>query len=212
MNSKETQTNQSDDYKSLLVLDEISRNETLTQRDLSKKLGVALGLVNSYIKNLAAKGFITIATIPRKRYKYYLTTQGFTEKTRLTYRHLQNFTNLYRVARNDFQLLFDMVKKNPETQRIVFCGVDEVSEIAYISLKEAGLELSGIIDDASAGQKFFGLDVAPVSAIKNMDADLVIITAFKGSSELKTALLNAGCAIEKIRDIHGAGWLRAIEK
>ncbi|MBI5809657.1 MAG: winged helix-turn-helix transcriptional regulator [Deltaproteobacteria bacterium] len=85
-------------YRSLLLLDEISRNHETTQRDLSKKLGVALGLVNSYIKNLASKGYITVSTIPKQRYKYYLTPSGFVEKTRLTYQHLQNFTNLYRVA------------------------------------------------------------------------------------------------------------------
>ncbi len=43
-----------DGYRSFLVLDEISRNNDLTQRALSNKLGFALGLINSYIKNLAS--------------------------------------------------------------------------------------------------------------------------------------------------------------
>ena len=85
-----------DTYKSLRLLDEISKGEPMSQRDLSKKLNVALGLVNSYIKNLVSKGYVTIKTIPSKRYAYYLTPKGFAEKTRLTYHHLQNFTNLYR--------------------------------------------------------------------------------------------------------------------
>lgn len=66
-----------DSYKSLLMLDEISKGEPLSQRDLSKKLNIALGLVNSYIKNLVSKGYITINAIPSKRFAYYLTPKGF---------------------------------------------------------------------------------------------------------------------------------------
>ena len=65
MNNKDEQL---DDYRSLQLLDEISKNHELTQRDLSRKLGVALGLINSYLKNLVSKGYITVSTIPRKRY------------------------------------------------------------------------------------------------------------------------------------------------
>ena len=49
-----------DSYKSLLLLDEISKGENLSQRGLSRRLNIALGLVNSYIKNLISKGYITI--------------------------------------------------------------------------------------------------------------------------------------------------------
>src|SRR3972149_6247037 len=127
MNNK---NHQADDYRSFLLLDEISKNDEITQRDLSKRLGIALGLINSYIKNLASKGYITVATIPKKRYKYYLTPQGFIEKTRMTYHHLQNFTNLYKVARQDFQRLFHNLHKD-NAKKVVFCGSDEVAEIAY---------------------------------------------------------------------------------
>ena len=72
-------------FRSLQILDELSNNDSLTQRDLSSRLGIALGLVNSYIKNLIAKGYITVKAIPTKRYAYYLTPKGFAEKTRLTY-------------------------------------------------------------------------------------------------------------------------------
>ena len=104
--NNERSTNQ-DSYKSLQLLDEISRGDCpLSQRDLSKKLNIALGLVNSYLKNLVSKGYITIKNIPAKRYTYYLTPKGFSEKTRLTYQLLQDYTNIYREARRDFHTLF----------------------------------------------------------------------------------------------------------
>jgi len=200
----------SDDYRSLLLLDEISKNNDLTQRDMSKKIGVALGLVNSYLKNLVSKGYITVAAIPRKRYSYYLTPNGLAEKTRLTYQHLQNFTSLYRVARRDFNALFSSMR-NSEIKKVAFCGLDEVTEIAYLSLKETGLELAGVVDDIGAGRRFFGMTVLPMDGIKNLNYDAVIITSFQGGAVLKHGLLGFGVPEKKIRGIHTEGWLTRIE-
>ncbi|MBE9531563.1 MAG: winged helix-turn-helix transcriptional regulator, partial [Proteobacteria bacterium] len=183
--------NHQDDYRSLLLMEEISRNDNLTQRDLSKQLNVALGVINSYIKNLASRGCITISTIPKKRYKYYLTPKGFREKTRLTYEHMRNFTNLYRVARKDFSSLFTELDESG-IRKVAFCGVDEVTEIAYLSLKEAGLELAGVIDEAQVEKKFFGLDVQLIGDIIESDYDLIIITSFKRGDELTRSLTKAG--------------------
>lgn len=199
-----------DDYRSFLLLDEISKNNELTQRDLSKKLGVALGLINSYIKNLASKGYITIAAIPKKRYRYYLTPSGFAEKTRLTYRHLQNFTNLYRVARRDFKVLFTKLAAT-EKKRVVFCGVDEVTEIAYLSLVETDLVLTGIVDGECPGKKFFGHEVRTAGELTSMDYDVIVITSFQGGERLKKELAETGVKGELVCDISGEGWLKRLE-
>lgn len=86
-------------HKTLQILNALSDNIAVTQRDLSSGLGIALGLVNSYIKNLIRKGYITVKSIPPRRYAYYLTPKGFSEKTRLTYHLLQDYTRIYRQAR-----------------------------------------------------------------------------------------------------------------
>lgn len=207
MNNKDEQL---DDYRSLQLLDEISRNNKLTQRDLSRRLGVALGLINSYLKNLVSKGYVTVSTIPRKRYAYYLTPHGFSEKTRLTYQHLQNFTSLYRVARRDFRNLFDKLR-GMGPMRIAFCGIDEVTEIAYLSLKESGLELSAIFEAGSSGGDFFGHEILGFDDIKRLDPDMIVITSFKGDDEIKGALMARGVDEARICSIGSGGWLRKIE-
>jgi len=189
--------NKIDDYRSFLLLDEISRNNKVTQRDLSRRLGVALGLINSYIKNLTSKGYVTIATIPRNRYKYYLTPNGFIEKTRLTYHHLQNFTNLYRSARQDFQRLFQNLQKE-NIKKVVFCGADEVTEIAYITLQEFEIELAGVVDTGAKEQSFLGRSIRPLEHLKHLDYDRVVVTSFIKEDELYAELLKAGIPSEKI--------------
>jgi len=189
-----------DSYKSLLLLDEISKGEALSQRDLSKKLNIALGLVNSYIKNLVSKGYITIKAIPAKRYAYYLTPKGFTEKTRLTYHHLQNFTNLYKEARRDFKELFSRLSQEGATS-VVFVGADEAAEIAYLSLQELDIAFEGIVDSEHAGKDFFRYTIMPFERVKEINADFVIISSFLKRDEVFKKLREAGIPPEKIKSI-----------
>lgn len=185
-----------DSYKSLLLLDEISKGNALTQRDLSDRLGIALGLINSYLKNLISKGFITVTAIPRKRYVYYLTPKGFAEKTRLTYHHLQNFTNLYKVARKDFKTIFHKLEKDG-IKRVIFCGVDEVAEIAYLSLREVSIKLIAIMDDEKSGERFFEYKVSPMNIINRFPKEPIIITKFRGE-EIYKRLVDMGINKERI--------------
>lgn len=205
MNSKKS--TDEGDYRSLLILDEISKNEELTQLELSKRLDIAVGLVNSYIKNLANKGYIAVSAIPKRRYLYYLTPKGFVAQSRLTYQHLQNFTSLYRVARRDFGAFFQSVKNDSELNRIAFCGVDEITEIAYLSLYEVGLELKAVIDDKRAGKDFFGHTIIPLEAVTAECFDMVVITSFKDGHELAARLVGVGLKEEIIYDISRGGWL-----
>ncbi len=200
MNIERPNPAEMDHYRSLQILDELSGNDSLTQRDLSSRLGIALGLVNSYIKNLVAKGFITIKTIPPKRYAYYLTPKGFTEKTRLTYHLLQDYTRIYREARTNFNKLFhDLEKKG--VQKIIFAGADEVAEIAYITLQETGLKLVGILDNERVGDSFFNLIIKPIKNVTDMSHDVIIVSSYLKRNTIYKELTNAKVNRKKIKII-----------
>lgn len=190
-----------DSYKSLLLLDEISKGESLSQRDLSKRLNIALGLVNSYLKNLVSKGYVTISQIPAKRYAYYLTPTGFAEKTRLTYHLLQDYTSIYRNARRDFRKLFDDLRKQGVGE-VSFAGVDEVTEIAYLSLQEADIKLQGVYDDDRRGKVFFKAAVAPFHDLTNTDGNIIILTTYLKRATIYKKLLDQGIAQERIFSIY----------
>jgi DNA-binding MarR family transcriptional regulator len=200
MNTTRSTAPGTEHYRSLQILDELAGNDSLTQRDLSSRLGIALGLVNSYIKNLVKKGFITVKTIPSKRYAYYLTPKGFTEKTRLTYDLLHDYTRVYREARNTLKQLFHDMQKNG-MKRVVFAGIDEVTDIAYITLQETTLELVAVADTEEAGKSFIGMEVHPFSAIKGMAYDAIVVTAYVKKHLVYQELLNNGVSKRDIRSI-----------
>jgi predicted transcriptional regulator len=186
-----------DTYRSYLLMEEIAGEEPLTQRDLSRRLDIALGLVNSYLKNLVAKGYVRIKAFPRNRYAYILTPQGIAEKSRLAYQHLSYFTNLYRIARQDYALLFHALA-GAGVRRVAFCGVDEVAEIAYLSLRERGIELAAVMDDERAGEPFFDTIIGTLEKGIETGADRIVITSFKRGEALRGKLHGLGVKSEKI--------------
>lgn len=198
MNVDRTSPPGTEHYRSLQILDELSNNDSLTQRDLSSRLGIALGLVNSYIKNLIAKGYITVKTIPSKRYAYYLTPKGFAEKTKLTYDLLQDYTRIYREARKNLKTLFQEMQ-DQGVKRIVFAGADETGEIAYITLQETRIELVGVVDLDRDGKDFFGRPVKNLDAVKDMQFDIILVSSYLKRNELYNQLINLGVNKDVIR-------------
>jgi len=183
-------------YRSLLLMSEIVGEEPISQREISQRLGIAVGLVNSYLKHLVAKGYVRVKNFPRNRYAYLLTPQGLAEKSRLAYQHLSYFTGLYTAARQDYLVLFRRLSAEG-VREVVFCGVDEVAEIAYLSLMETSIKLAEVVDDISSGI-FFGKTVMP---IKHVSGKPVVITSLKRRDHLKEQLLLRGFAQENIFEI-----------
>jgi len=167
--------------RDLQILTAIGEGHPLTQRDLAQRLGVALGLTNLYLKRLARKGFIKVVQFPRKpaarkRLRYLVTPTGIAEKTRLTYEHMAYSLSLYRRAR---QTLRESLALLPEVgmKRIALCGTGEAAELAYLALKEFGLEPVGVFARESGGS-FLGFPVRPLAALAKEDVDGIVVATF----------------------------------
>ena len=198
MNKSKNHYLEPESYKALQILDELSRNDTITQRDLSQRLGIALGLTNSYIKNLVAKGYITVKSIPPKRYAYFLTPKGFAEKTRLTYDLLQDYTRIYRQTRTNLKKLFRGMSDSG-IKKVVFAGADEVTEIAYLTLKETDIELAGVIDTDKVGQRFLGMNVKTIRDIDELSYDCIVVASYLKKEEIFRYLLSEGIPEKNIK-------------
>src|SRR5271169_2302033 len=89
------------------LLSTVEREGRVSQRQLSAQLGVALGLVNAYVKRCVKKGLIKVRNVPSRRYMYYLTPRGFSEKARLTAEFLAYSFASFREARMQCSALMD---------------------------------------------------------------------------------------------------------
>jgi len=199
MNSKEEKI---DEIVALQLLEEIEQNNNVSQRNLSNKLGIALGLVNTYIKLLVKKGYIRIANFPKSRYTYLLTPEGMAEKSRLVYKHLSYFNNLFKTVRKDTLNLFQQLESKG-VKKVAFLGVDDVAEIAYISLQETKIALIDVYDDTGIGKNFFKFKIKSLEDLKNFYGDRIILTTLKKAEALLTKAEKEGIDLSKIEKIIG---------
>ena len=90
-------------------------------------------LVMSSISDLGVirKGLIKMRHVPINRYAYYLTPQGFAEKSRLTAQYLAISFDFFRLARSQCSVLFAECETRGWT-RIALCGGGELAEIAML--------------------------------------------------------------------------------
>src|SRR6267142_1362184 len=70
------------------LLASVEHDGERSQRHIAAELGIALGLVNAYLKRCVKKGLVKVHDVPARRYAYYLTPRGFAEKSRLTVHYL----------------------------------------------------------------------------------------------------------------------------
>jgi DNA-binding MarR family transcriptional regulator len=138
------------------VLTSIEQNSAITQRKLASDLGIALGLANSYLRRCARKGLVKISQVPLNRYAYYLTPQGFAEKSRLTAEYLSVSFDFFRHARRDCAALLSYYSA-AGWRRVALYGAGDLAEIAVLSAGETAIEVVAVIDTAEVGRRCAGL-------------------------------------------------------
>jgi DNA-binding MarR family transcriptional regulator len=187
--------------RELEILNAVQEEELLTQRVLARRLGVALGLTNLYLRRLIHNGYIKVAEFPRKpaarkRLRYVLTAQGIAEKTRLTFEHAAHSLNLYRRAR---ATLRDSLARLASSglKRIALYGTGDATELAYLTLRELELEPIGIFD-AVGGSRFLGVTVRGARDLLAEDFDGLVLATFEQPDAEIEALVRLGLPREKL--------------
>lgn len=140
------------------LLESVERDSAQSQRRLAAELGVAVGLVNVYVKRCIKKGLLKMAEAPARRYAYYLTPHGFAEKARLTLEYLSYSFDLFRRAKADCSSVFHTARSRGFDQ-VVLSGVSDLAEIAAICALEDKIEVLGIVDARSNLTTFAKLPV-----------------------------------------------------
>ncbi len=182
-----------EDLRNLQLLEEISKDSSASQRKLSERIGVALGVTNACLKKMAKKGHIKIKGINHKRISYFLTPEGFTEKTRLTYHFLEYTIHYYANLKKNLSSKLASISGNG-VKKVVYYGAGEVMEVAFVTLYENNLELLGIIDDdeTKQGGKMFGFVIKGPEGIKELKPDAIIITSIRYKDRIAEKISNDG--------------------
>ncbi|MFA6012011.1 MAG: winged helix-turn-helix transcriptional regulator [Desulfobacteraceae bacterium] len=179
------------DVKTLQILEAIADNDGVSQRSLAQKLNVSLGLVNSFVKHLTAKGYFRAKALPKDRVRYILTPEGVAEKTRLAYDYIKYSFDLYKKS---YGIIHDMLKNlaSEGVETVVLYGVSVISEMIFQEVSKLGIEIAVVIDDANKGKIFHGKTAIGLDEVEDVKFDKIIVTACDNQQYSVESLLKAG--------------------
>lgn len=165
-----------------------------SQRRIAEDLGIALGLVNAYLRRCVKKGLVKVSQAPARRYAYYLTPQGFAEKSRLTVEYLSSSFSFFRQAKADCAQVFNSAKQK-NLQNLVLCGKSDLAEIAILSAVDSGVSIVAIVDQNVDEIRFLGKEVVSGYDLLTVPFDGVIVTD----------VINARHAFDEAVRLYGPG-------
>ncbi|GMQ60594.1 hypothetical protein AN1V17_49940 [Vallitalea sediminicola] len=125
------------------IMSEIMDNENVTQRELSRKLGVSVSTVNALMNKMIKEGLIKMTQVSQKQVFYMLTPIGMMEKAKKTVRYLkihyraifetkEKIKEIFEELANDHDIIF-VLKSDDEMGEMIGIAIDEFKPINYNS-------------------------------------------------------------------------------
>lgn len=165
----------SHDLHKLRLLDHVEKTPRLTHRSAAKVMGVSIKLAHDLLSGMVERGLLHVKKHHARRWDYFLTTKGLTEKARLTMEFIDFSMHFYREARKfSAQLCRDLAESN--RLKVDFLGTGDLAEITYLGVQEWGLELQHVYDDQAT--TFLGRQVESTSKLSENTSDAVIVCLY----------------------------------
>jgi len=167
------------DVRELEILEKIENNGHLTQRELSKEVGIALGLINHLLKKMVKKGWVKIKNVDARRIKYLITPEGAREKSSLLYKRVESTIHFYLEAKRVIKEKV-MHLKIEGVENVSIYGINHISEVLYIVLRELGLRLESVVDENMVGKEWFGYKVIGIDEFVKLESNsnILILASF----------------------------------
>lgn len=179
------------DVKTLQILEEIAVNHDVSQRSLARKLDVSLGMVNSFVKHLTAKGYFRAKALPKERVRYILTPEGAAEKTRLAYDYIKYSFDLYKKS---YGIIQETLKElaGSGVRTVAIYGVGVISELICQEVSNLGIGISALIDNANKGKVFYGRKAIGLDDMGTVAFDRFILAVCDNQQYSVERIISAG--------------------
>ena len=148
--------------KNLDTLMEIKNNPSTTQRSLSLKLNISLGLTNSILQNLIHRGWIKVQKMTGRKILYLITPEGMANVSRLMYNRFQETLHYYHYTK-DLLTAYLMKLYQQGEKTINIYGTGQLAEITYYAGIGTPLKLNAIITDDPSKEKFLGQQTVSIT-------------------------------------------------
>lgn len=142
----------------LNILESVHRDGECSQRSRASEVGIALGLVNAYLKFCIQKGYLKAKKIPARSYQYMLTPKGFLEKSRLAMSRLSDSLEFVRGARAEYALVFEEAQARG-WKNVVIVSASSLAEICTLCALERDIRVVAIVDRKTSDERMLGVAI-----------------------------------------------------
>jgi DNA-binding Lrp family transcriptional regulator len=126
------------------VLDAVQSNDgSLTQRDISQKIGCSAASVNYTLRLLAVKGLIKISGTNPRRLRYNITPRGLIEKSVFAYDFLKRQHALYAEARKGLLEKLQALREEG-VRRVALFGWTPLTEACLLYLLSERIKVAAV--------------------------------------------------------------------
>jgi len=183
------QTIDKNEHFQLEILKHVEASPRLNNRMLASKLGCSVKLAHGLLGKMVDKGFLHVQKCNSRRWDYFLTPKGLSERAKLTYEFLDFSLLFYHEARKkSSQVCREFAEAGGRT--IAFIGAGDLAEIVYLGVKEWDLDLVDVFDDHI--KTFLGHPVSSMKLLQNSQAGIFIVCAYDPKFPMAGRYLPAG--------------------
>jgi DNA-binding MarR family transcriptional regulator len=118
-----------------IIMNEIAENQNISQRELSRKLGLSLGTVNLLINKMIKEGVLKMEQVSQKQVMYMLTPAGMIEKAKKTVSYLKSHYRVIYETKDKIITVLNQFSQEYENM-IILKSDDEIGHIVQIALSE----------------------------------------------------------------------------
>ena len=189
-------------YKEFMILDLIEKDANITQREISKTIGVAVSMTNAYIENFVEKGLIKKKKHSTKTVEYFVTKKGKERRKLLNIWYLKSSHEVYMSAKdNIIKFLNQIIDKG--FKKILLYGAGEVAEIMLQVMNDDNnipLEVVAVVDDDRNRQNevIVNLPIISKEKINLYDHDGILVSSYKHHDGIRRNLVEISYPLEKI--------------
>src|SRR6266508_5024764 len=127
------------------LLNEIGQDPMVTQANLSRRLDIAVGSVNWYVKRLIHRCWVKVSHLDRTRLKYDLTKEGMAVFTQRALLYARDSLKVYSNFRTKAKaVVAELQQKGIKEVYLQGEDGDETLDILRLTCIEAGIHLTAI--------------------------------------------------------------------
>jgi len=189
-------------YKEYMILDMIEKKPNITQREISKTLGIAVSMVNDHIDQYEKDKLIKRKKHSTKTVEYFVTKKGAERRKLLNIWYLKSSHSVYLSAKNNITSFLNQIIDRG-FKKILLYGAGEVAEIMLQVMNDDNqipLEVVAVIDDNKdrIGDKLVNLPIITLDELSKYNHDGIMISSYKHHEAIHSNLIKIDYPQNKI--------------